>query len=194
MFFIILFDKRIKLLFIILFDKRIKFLHLYFNLYYKCYFCRTFEPVTSQLISPKYLTKKCASFSLNLRRQPTVTKAILANAATYLPRNKNCGSSTCWVNNVEPIILKLFEIWFPQTQQFTAEQVLFLQQFLFLLLISISHETLLTLSSHRSSLTWGVKMNTGREGRWNFQNFLVSGGRGIGIIGIRGGSLTKIIF
>ena len=81
------------------------------------------EPVIWHLIFPACLTKKCDSFDINFGRWPTVTDSLLINAVAYLLWTKDCGSSSCLADKIEPIGASQndVKIWYPQTQQFTAK-------------------------------------------------------------------------
>ena len=72
---------------------------------------------------PACLTKTWASFDINFGRWPTVTFSLLINAIAYLSWIKDCGSSSCLADKIEPIGASQnnLKIWYPRTQQFTAK-------------------------------------------------------------------------
>ena len=137
--------------FIIFLDKKSKFLFHFFNYsfvwilkYYFSWSLQTrvetleeylFEPVILHLISPSCFTKKCASFDINFGRWPTVTESLLVNAIAYLSRTKDCGSSSCLADKIEPIGASQndLKIWYLRTQQSATKTNAFLEKVFFVL-------------------------------------------------------------
>ena len=82
-----------------------------------------FETVILHLILPACLTKTCASFDVNFGRWPNVTDSLLINAIAHLAWTKDCGSSSCLADKIEPIRASQndLKIWYPRTQQFAGK-------------------------------------------------------------------------
>ena len=113
---------------IIFLDKRSKVLFHFFNYSFvwilKYYFCWNLQTtLISHLIFPACLIIKCVSFDIRFGRWPTVTDSLLINAIAYLSWTKDCGSSSCLADKIEPIRASQndLKMWYPRTQQFTAK-------------------------------------------------------------------------
>ena len=94
-----------------------------------------FEPVVAHLIFSACLTKKCASFG----RWPTVTNSLLINAVAYLLWTKDCRSSSCLADKIEPIGASQndLKIWYPQTGIYSKNKFSFFPPYLISYLTAI---------------------------------------------------------